>query len=270
MTKDSTVQNKVESHASEVVSKCGETQWWVTMLYGSQNYGLSTPDSDVDTKTMIIPRFSDVVLGRQMVSTDLQMEDGSLSNVKDFRAMFHNYLKGNINFVETLYTDYYTVNYKYEKYFKRLRQERDIIANAQPRKLVHMAAGMARQKYVALEKPFESKKEILAKFGYDPKQLHHLLRLKNFIQNYMGYRDFYSAMVSDSGNQFLLDVKAGMLSLNDARSMAREAMAAIEARCDHANDVLPETTWKFGEAQLFLEDLTLEMFEDMWKNNRSR
>ena len=56
------------------------------MLYGSQNYGMATPTSDIDLKAIIVPSFEDIVLGRKMVSTTVEIDEG-LCDVKDIRTM---------------------------------------------------------------------------------------------------------------------------------------------------------------------------------------
>lgn len=233
---------------------------WCTMMYGSQNYGLATEDSDVDTKSMIIPTLRDVILGKEMVSRDLVLPDGSLDNVKDYRAMFKNYLKGNINFVETLYTDFYLVHPAYMDFFDELRKYRDLIANCQPTKLVHMAGGMARQKFVAMEKPFESKKEVLARYGYDPKQLHHLVRLRIFIYTFKHTMNFKTAL--DSGKMHsseLLPLKCEPLPLSEARVLANDSMKHIEDMMDRADAQLPDRHL-YDEAVQFMDDLAVRMF----------
>lgn len=230
------------------------------MLYGSQNYGLDTPDSDIDTKTLLIPRARNVVLGKPMVSTDLQISDGGLSNVKDYRAMFQNYLKGNINFVETLFTKYARVNINYITHFRWLRSERDLIANCQPRKLIHMAAGMANQKYVAFEKPFESKKEVLAKYGYDPKQLHHLCRLKYFIDTYCYSLDFETALTPPKEEfVFLYELKANPLGYDRAVALKDKTMTEINNAVSWADENLPEDNG-YEKAKEFLDNLAVDMF----------
>ena len=165
------LRNRVKEHVALVANHYTNHAVFYCGLYGSQNYGLNTDDSDVDTKCMVLPPFRDVVLGRKMVSTDLADPYGALCNVKDVRAMFDNFFKGNVNFVEVLYTEYFSVGADYLAEAKELRDHRDMVANRDPLRLMEMAAGMARQKYVAFDKPFESKKKVLATYGYDPKQL---------------------------------------------------------------------------------------------------
>ena len=264
--RDKKLDHAVAAHYKECEKKYGEGKVWVTMLYGSQNYGLDTPDSDVDTKTMLLPSVRDVVLGKQMVSTDLVMPDGALSNTKDFRAMFQNYLKGNINFVETLYTPWFACNERYYPFFQELRRHRDLIANSQPRRLAHMAAGMANQKYVAFEKPFESKKEVLSKYGYDPKQLHHLARLRWFLHTYNAHMDFEFALTPPRDKfDWLYSLKVDPLPYDKAKELKETLMSAINDEVAYADSFLPEEN-KRQAAQDFMDDLTVRLFNEMFWN----
>lgn len=260
------IEKQVNMHYKQVCDKYGAANVWVTMLYGSQNYRLDTEGSDVDTKTMLIPNFKDVVLGHKMASTDMEMPDGSLSNVKDYRAMFQNYLKGNINFVETLYTRYYRVQPSYATEFSILRQNADLVANARPRKLMHMAAGMATQKFTAFERPFPSKLPVLEKYGYDPKQLHHLVRLFYFMEHYLCTMDFARCLDPENymscGTVYSLrELKTDPLPYQEAVDLNRDTMAAINELVAKADKELPEE-YHFEEASRFLDTLAVRLFEE--------
>lgn len=256
---------EVSSHAKEVKEKMpkGYTHF-VTMLYGSQNYNLATETSDVDTKTMVIPTLEDVVLNKKMLSTDYIMADDSLDNCKDYRAMFENYMKGNINFVETLFTKYYVVNEPYIQFWNILQENRDLIANAQPSRLVHMIGGMAIQKYKAMEHPFESKIELLNKYGYDPKQLHHIVRLRVFAETYLDTKDFKSCLVpNDNVIEYIKNVKTTPIPLEDARELANKEMAKIDDLIVKAdNKFLNENKNenKTEEVKQLFDELTINIF----------
>lgn len=231
----------VEFHR-EAVKKHFERPIFYCGLYGSQNYELDTPDSDVDTKTMIVPSAREVILGKKMVSTDLKVGD-ALSNVKDLRAMFDNFYKGNINFVEILFTPYWTCDISYYQEAYELRCHRDHIANRDPLKLMEMAAGMARQKYVAFDKPFESKKEVLAKYGYDPKQLHHLVRLYYFMTAYLKYEDFGASLVP-AEHDYIMGFKTFPLRHADAVVVRDEYMAKVDNLLAHARQRYSTAEWQ--------------------------
>jgi hypothetical protein len=167
---------------------------FVTMLYRSQNYKLDTPFSDVDAKAMVLPSFTQFTFSKNWTSNTHEFSAGNV-DAKDIRAMFENYLKANINFLETLYTEYYAVDYRFATSWYTLRDNRDLIANANPRRLLHACAGMARQKYEHFSRPFEGKADVLAEHGYDPKQLHHLCRLRHFMQQYNHNPSFADCLI---------------------------------------------------------------------------
>jgi predicted nucleotidyltransferase len=258
--------NEVVSHYTQILDHFAPTDQtvWATMLYGSQNYDLSTLESDVDTKTMLLPGLSSIARNDKAISTELVRKDGSLDNCKDLREMFGNYLKGNINFVETLYTPYYYVHEDYMGFFDELRAHRDLIANARPVKLVHMAGGMAEQKYKAFDHPFESKKAVLEKYGYDPKQLHHQYRLLKFIETYFASGSFYQALLccdkqidSRLYNRVML-LKIDPLNEVEARHLNEEVHERIKELVDGAGARLPEDNG-FDNAKEFLDDLAYRL-----------
>lgn len=258
---------ELNAHFDQVQKWCdekpGKPTVWVTMLYGSQNYGLSTAESDVDTKTMLLPSLSMVLMDTARVSTEITMPDGSLDNCKDLREMFDNYLKGNINFVETLFSNYYKCGC-FAGFFEQLRSRRNLIANTQPRRLMHMAAGMAKQKYCAFDHPYKGKLEVLEKYGYDPKQLHHLMRLYYFMLEYAANQSFYHALNSASPlhnselNKKLMLVKTEPYEVEYARQLNEEYMAKVDELVAQADQVMPEDNG-YEKAKAFLNDLAVKV-----------
>lgn len=76
-----TIMKEVTAHYNAVQDYCGKHPGkptvWATMLYGSQNYGLHSDSSDIDTKSMILPSLQMVLMDKNRVSTELTMADGS-------------------------------------------------------------------------------------------------------------------------------------------------------------------------------------------------
>ena len=97
-------------------------------LYGSQNYGLDTEESDIDSKVIVIPKFTDFLHNKKPVSFTHVMENDEHVDFKDIRLMFQCYKKQNINFVETLFTEYFILNPEYEDLFSRVMDRREKIA----------------------------------------------------------------------------------------------------------------------------------------------
>ena len=104
------IQNRVEEHADYVKGQIGEEVWFVTALQGSQNYQMSDEHSDVDTKSIVIPSFRSLVFNDKRTSKTLEVAPTiEHSDVKDMREMINCWKKQNINFIEIIFTKWYTV-----------------------------------------------------------------------------------------------------------------------------------------------------------------
>lgn len=177
----------MEKHLNNCVKKLkemfGERLIYVA-AYGSQNYGLSHKGSDYDFKAIIVPSLDDIVFGRKLLSTTIELEDG-LCCIKDIRAMCSCWRKQNVNFIELLFTKYYYVNPIYTEEIRALRNNAEYIAHLDEAKALSCMVGMAREKYAALFKPYPSQKEVVEEYGYAAKQLHHIHRLNILMRSYV-------------------------------------------------------------------------------------
>ena len=100
---------KVVEHAKAVDNYCREHNCIriMTALFGSQNYGLDEATSDIDTKSIVVPAVDDWLWNTEGDSNHLIiMPDGSHAEMRPVVSMFKQFLKGNINFLEILYTPY--------------------------------------------------------------------------------------------------------------------------------------------------------------------
>ena len=81
---------------------------------------------------------------------------------------------------------------------------------------------MAQQKYVALKHPYPTIIDKIKKYGYDPKQLHHIVRMKMFIERYINGEPYSKCLIeSEENRKFLIDIKNGNYSLEQAEQMAK-------------------------------------------------
>lgn len=236
---DKEIQNKLNLHVQLVREKFPDYTFYFCALYGSQNYGLDTEDSDVDTKIAVIPSGKDIILGYEKLSTTLRLEDGSVCEVKDIREMANQFYKGNINFTEMLYTPYYIENnnifYRYS--FNELRKYRDMIANRDPLNLMEMVAAMARTKYLTMNKVNSNNRKVIEKYGYDPKSLVTLLRLETFMYNYLfDYPENYSLCLVPGNNEDLRRLKINPVSFEDADGLARNGIECVDGMLKMAKD----------------------------------
>lgn len=188
-------------------------------LQGSQNYELDYEGSDIDCKAIVLPKFNDFVLNKKPVSTTLILDNNEHIDLKDMRLMFDCFKKQNINFVEILFTKYKIMNPKYEELYKPLFNANEMIARYNNYASVNCIAGMSMEKYKALEHPYPATIDKIEKFGYDPKQLHHIIRLNEFIKRYMD-GECYSDCLISKNKEYLIAVKTGLHKLDTARKLA--------------------------------------------------
>ena len=182
---DKDIQNRVQEHYNELKKIVSEEQIVGVFLQGSQNYGLGYEGSDVDTKAIVLPSFKDFVLNKKPISTTHVLENNEHIDIKDIRVMFENIKKQNINFVEILFTKYNVMNPMYEKLFTPIWWNREEIARYNIYAALNCMAGMCMEKYKALCHPYPATAWKIEKWGYDGKQLQHMFRVRDFMEDYI-------------------------------------------------------------------------------------
>lgn len=193
-------------------------------LQGSQNYNLSYAGSDIDTKAILIPSFEDFVLNRKPVSTTLVKEDNSHIDLKDIRLMHECFRKQNINFIEILFTKYKYLNPEYIELYQPMFDNNERIAHYNNYAAVNCIAGMVYEKHKAMEHPYPTLKDKIEKYGYDNKQLHHILRCEEFLKRYINGVPYAECLIP-TRPQALIDIKASYIySLEEARKIADNCM----------------------------------------------
>lgn len=225
------VMKRVGDHYMEALSYFEKYQVVGIFLQGSQNYGLEVPNSDVDTKLITVPTFRDIALNRKPVSTTHVRENNEHIDWKDIRLYMDTFRKQNLNFLEILFTPYKMLNATYSAEWNRLVERREDIARMNPWRAVKSMKGIAMEKYFAMEHEYPSKVDILAQYGYDPKQLHHLLRVGEYLDRYIA-GESYMDCLHPKFPEHLKEVKLGKYNLNEARVIGKEAIDHITAVAD--------------------------------------
>lgn len=225
------VMSRVYDHLDESLQRFDESRIVGIFLQGSQNYGLETPKSDVDTKLIVTPTFDEVVLNKKPISTTHVRANNEHIDLKDIRLMLATFRKQNLNFIEILFTPYFIVNPTFADEWGRLQVQKEKIAHYSPYNAVKTMKGIAMEKYHAMEHEYPSKLEVLAKYGYDPKQLHHLLRVKEYLQRYIN-GESYEDCLRPRNPEYLIAVKQGYFNLEQARTSADAAIADVIETAD--------------------------------------
>ena len=79
------ILNRLKEHWKYAAQFYDEKRFLGIFLYGSQNYNMATESSDIDSKIIILPSFNDFCLTPQMISKELNLENGEHIEVKDIR-----------------------------------------------------------------------------------------------------------------------------------------------------------------------------------------
>ena len=220
------IMHRVSEHL-EAVLETGH-DWVGIFLQGSQNYGLDYEGSDIDTKAILLPSFEDFVLNAKPISTTHVMENNEHCDFKDIRLMFETIKKQNVNFVEILFTPWMILNPKYEDLFRPVLENREGIARYSNYAGVNCIVGMALMKQKAMEHPYPTILDKIEKYGYDPKQLHHALRMREFLTRYISGEPYADCLVAKD-RDYLMYVKQGNLSLEEARVLMDETVKSMQA-----------------------------------------
>lgn len=214
----SKIMNRLQEHYDEVLEMGYETVG--IFLQGSQNYNLDYEGSDIDSKVITLPKFEDFVLNKKPVSTTHEMPNKEHVDLKDIRFMFDCFKKQNINFVEILFTKYRIMNPKYVDLFQPLIDNAELIAHYNNYASLNCMSGTSLEKFKALEHPYPTIKDKIDKYGYDPKQLHHIIRLNEFIKRYINGEPYADCLISMQ-RDYMIAVKKALYSLEEAREIAK-------------------------------------------------
>lgn len=227
---DKYIMDCVREHYNEALEYFPKDRIVCLALQGSQNYGLDYEGSDIDTKLIVTPTFKEIAMNHKPVSTTHIRTNDEHIDFKDIRLYIQTFRKQNLNFLEILFTPYLIINPIYKNEWNRLIDAREAIAHYAPHQAIKAMQGVAKEKYFAMEHHYPARMEWINKFGYDPKQLHHLLRVREYIKRYINGESYAYCMIPYN-TDYLITVKKGLYSLDEARLLANEAIEDIDSMC---------------------------------------
>lgn len=159
-------------------------------LYGSQNYNVDDEYSDIDCKAIIMPTLHDIIF-RKVTSKTIETENGAI-DVKDLITFYSVIKKGNFSYVEAIDTKY-SIGDKYIKeIFQKIRPNKKSIL------------GAMYEKRRALTHEYPSKTKEFERWGFDPKQYHHIIRLYHLLKT---DKDYSYIVYDDEMGKIMVDIK---------------------------------------------------------------
>ncbi|PAV30319.1 hypothetical protein CIL05_07565 [Virgibacillus profundi] len=221
------------SEQKEILESQGYSVAYIC-IYGSQNYNLDihTDDyqSDIDMKAIIVPTLDDLIQDSKPVSTVVDTEWGQC-DIKDIRLYFKTLLKANPAYIETLYTDYYVVDSKFDNEFEQIFNLRDNLVETLKAQMIRAMYGMMKEKEKAMCHPYPTIAHKIEKYKFDGKQTHHILRLWLMMEDYYNHgKNMKECMYPDAKlTELLIDHKLNKLpfetaleDVNDVMKLAKE------------------------------------------------
>lgn len=129
---------------------------------GSQNHGLASEASDLDTIAIIFPTGWEIANLEKPISEELHRANGEHITLIDYRLFLQRLRKMNPSCLEILYTRYYHCNTKFKSSFlKWVFDHRDEIAHANERAFLKSISGMAKTYFNTKNMSKEKKKRNL-------------------------------------------------------------------------------------------------------------
>ena len=90
--------------------------------------------------------------------------------------------------------------------------------------------GIAKEKYYAMCHRYPKRIHMIEKFGYDPKQLHHLLRVQEYLKRYIVGESYEDCLIPRN-SEHLVEVKRGCYTFDEAKELAEAAVVDIDEVC---------------------------------------
>lgn len=240
---DEWIMNGVREHYEEAKQYFDESRIVGIFYQGSANYGLDYEGSDIDTKLIVVPTFEEIAFNKKPISTTHILDNNEHLDAKDVRLYINCFEKQNLNFLEILFTPYKIVNPQYADFWQKLVDAREDIAHYDIHRAIKSMKGIALEKYHAMEHKYPSKVDIIEKYGYDSKQLHHLLRVEEYLTRYIAGESYEKCLIPNPiSAKRLRAIKEdnGLLSLEEARAAADVSLRTIEMVCEEGLAYYPE------------------------------
>lgn len=197
------VIDRVRKHYEIAKTLVPEDRIVGVFLYGSQNYGMDSSSSDVDTKCLIIPSFEEIALNKKAVSYEYHFENGEHMKIVDIREFLRLLKNQNPNDLEILFTRFAVRNNDFGGIWYYLWSHREEVAHYRPHRALDTMRHMANREMHQMEKK-----------GFNTKSLALIFRLEKMASDYLLCNKYEYVLCSDQAD-FLKRVKYGEFIASD-------------------------------------------------------
>ena len=209
-------------------------------LYGSQNYNLDDENSDIDLRAVILPTLEQIIK-RDIVSKKYETNIGDI-DVKDVFTYYDVVKKGNFSFIEPMQTQWFIG----DKYLRELFGKTP---------LNYMSCkGDMYSKAKVFRHPYPSKEKEISKWGYDPKQLHHIFRLLDLLELKDESISYLKYDKNNKQRQWLYDIKKNkndiIETLHSAKYIDISTVDTIKSWIDENTKQIIPTNYKYKPVEI--------------------
>lgn len=142
-------------------------------LKGSQNYGLSTSESDIDTVALVIPTQRNLLLRSKCENYEITLPNNEIMVVKEIHSFVNELILQSPNALELLFTPYFISMAIYDEQFNILRSMAESIARYNPHNTQRAMFGMMKSNFLDYKKTNKEKKA------------YHTCRLAYMLEHYL-------------------------------------------------------------------------------------
>lgn len=238
-TREELIWNGLYNHLADAEKHFPDNQIVGLFLQGSQNYNLDTEGSDIDTKLIVTPSLRDLAMNEKPVSRTFVRDNEEHLDEKDVRLYIDTFRKGNMNFLEILFTDFFVVNPLYQDEWNILVSHREEIARMNPYRVMQAMYGMCGEKNHALTHRYPAKQHLIDQYGYDGKQLSHQERVRHAMIQYAHGESYWSCIHEPFEPYYLKMMKRHVLPLEEAKAMSEWSLAEAKKIRDEFCAVVP-------------------------------
>ena len=204
------IMKSVSEHNAKVSKEFPQYEIVGTFLYGSQNYGLDTEDSDVDTVTLVMPTARSLYSDQERPK-EIILSNGEHCVTRDIRLFFRGLLKNSFNDVELLFSRYNIVSSKYTILWNKLLEHREEIGRVNEKNFVYSVLGMAYNNHKKIYQEKNTKNDQYNQKGYNAKArmrfLYEYLVITKYMEGYKVADVFYQ---SEEARKQLIKIKEGV------------------------------------------------------------
>lgn len=263
------VRKRLKEHLDEALQNPKIHDWFMIAVNGSYNYNMDTPQSDIDSKLLVIPSLEQLVSGKSLNYLHCMSDNDEHVEVKDIRHYFATMLKQNINFVETLYAQVWIVNPVYMRLFHYLFEMRDVISGCNPIATIHCIQGTAHQKYKQMLQSSPARAADIENYGFDRKSLHHLVRCVFFGEYYMEGASYQECLQNNDVpniRRMIMNLKTTtVLNKEWAINIAEDMLDGFDEKVDSYLDTIKPFQKDFSalaaDVKDFLDTLAFEIIK---------